>query len=344
MEFDPNAAAQFDGIYGLPDTPEEAGVVLIPVPWDATTSYRPGTAKGPQAILKASYQVDLFSVIFGHPYQEGIAMLPESDEIHTLNKNARVCAEEIIAVGGNLHGDARLEALLETVNASGERLNNWVRSETERWLDHEKLVGIVGGDHSTPYGAIQAFARRYPGMGILHLDAHADLRQAYEGFTWSHASIMYNVMTRIDGIGKLVQVGIRDLCDAEREMIEEDKRIVTYYDDRLAANLFSGASWNEQCQNMIFELPQDVYLSFDIDGLDPFYCPNTGTPVPGNLSFSHITFLLSKLAQSGRRIVGFDLNEVAPDPEEKNEWDGNVGARLLYNMIGCALESRQQKE
>ena len=340
MTFDPDAAALEDsGIFGLSGpsaTPEAAQVVLIPVPWDATTSYRAGTAHGPAAILAASRQVDLFDLETGKPYEAGIAMLPLSDEVMAWNREARALAEPILKVGGVVAGNADLEAKLARVNALGAKLNSWVHAETERWLGKGKIVGIVGGDHSTPLGAITAIAKRHPAMGILHVDAHADLRQAYEGFTWSHASIMYNVVAALPDT-PLVQVGIRDLGEAEHAKIEgSGGGIVTYFDAGLQEELLRGQHWAGIVERIIEALPEEVYVSFDIDGLDPTLCPHTGTPVPGGLSFPQACALLRQLVQSGRRIVGFDLNEVAPGPDG-DEWDANVAARLLYKLIGWSL-------
>ena len=193
---------------------------------------------------------------------------------------------------------------------------------------------MLGGDHSAPFGAIRAHAEAFPDLGILHLDAHADLREAYEGFTWSHASIMFNVVRQLPAVKKLVQVAIRDLCEAEAALIDgSGGRIVTFHDSKLAQGRFDGATWTHQVDEIVSHLPERVYLSFDIDGLDPTLCPNTGTPVPGGLSFHQASALLAGVVRSGRSIVGFDLCEVAPDPAG-GEWDGNVGARLLYKMIG----------
>jgi agmatinase len=235
--------------------------------------------------------------------------------------------------------DPELRAAVARVNVLSEKMNAHVLAETRKWLAQGKLVGLVGGDHSTPFGCIQAHAEKYPGLGVLHLDAHADLRIAYEGFTWSHASIMHNVVERIPGVAKLVQVGIRDFCEEEYQQIEQSKgRIVTHFDLRWQAARQAGTTFSELCKRAVDALPQQVYLSFDIDGLDPTLCPHTGTPVPGGLSFAEACGLVRAVAESGRRIVGLDINEVAPGPED--EWDANVGARLLYKMIGWALKTQ----
>jgi agmatinase len=338
--FDPSAAALDAGIYGLPSTPDEARVILIPVPWEATVSYGCGTADGPAAILAASRQVDLLDRDTGRPYASGIALLPIRPELRAASDAARKTAIPVIEAGG-AGGDPALRGAAAAVDAMAERMNGWVYDETRRWLEAGKLVGIVGGDHSVPFGAIRALAERHPGLGILHLDAHADLRKAYEGFRWSHASIMYNVLAELPGVARIVQVGIRDYCDEEDLIIRGNPdRLRTYFDADLRRQVLDGETFRSLSGRIVAELPQEVYVSFDIDALDPALCPNTGTPVVGGLSFAEAVALLRTLVESGRRIVGFDLNEVAPDPEGHSQWDGNVGARVLYKEIGFALLSQ----
>jgi agmatinase len=316
--FDPDAAAtEHSGIYGLPFTPDEARVVIVPVPFEATTSYGGGTSSGPRAVFEASKQVDLFDRETGRPYEAGIAMLEVPRKIVRWNEKATKSRSA------------------KRVNAFGDAVNEWVYEKTRALLDAGKMPVTLGGDHSVPFGAIRAYAETYPGLGILHLDAHADLREAYEGHTWSHASIFHNVMTRIDAVGKLVQVGVRDLGAAESRMIEESGgRIVTFFDPDLAAQKEAGRPWAAIADEIVAQLPPTVYLSWDIDGLDPTLCPSTGTPVPGGLSWNEAIGLLRAIVRAKKRIVGLDLCEVAPGG---TEWDANVGARLLYKMIGFAL-------
>jgi agmatinase len=339
--FDPNAPTNAPGIFGLGSKPEDCRVVLIPVPWEATVSYGPGASEGPAAILRASHQVDLLDRDTGRPYESGIAMLPISETVRAWSQEAKELAAAIIEKGGT-RGDPALEANLERVNHLGRLLNGWVANESRAWIECEKIVGIVGGDHSAPLGAIEALADRFPGLGILHLDAHADLRVAYEGFTFSHASIMDNVIREVPGVAKLVQVGIRDYCEQEDQAIKESAgRIRTFFESDVRREILDGGSWRRVCNRIVAELPETNYVSFDIDGLDPSLCPNTGTPVPGGLSFAEMVVLLKTLVESGRKIVGFDLVEVAPDPTGASDWDGNVGARVLYKLIGFALMSNR---
>jgi agmatinase len=343
-QFDPNAAAlEGSGIYGLPSTLDDSLVVLIPVPFEATTSYGSGAADGPAAILAASRQVDLYDYGTGRPYEAGIYMLPESPEIRDCNRKAKKLAAPVIERGGDVSGSARLARYLQKVNEYSNRVNEIVYSLAVDLIGRGKIVGTIGGDHAAPYGAIEAHAEAYPGMGILHLDAHCDLREAYEGFTWSHASIMHNVMTRLKRVARLVQVGIRDFSEGEMEMVKSSRgRIITHFDEALVTRKFDGISWSRIVEDIIKDLPEQVYLSFDIDGLDPVLCPGTGTPVPGGLSFQEAVALIAGVVKSGRHIVGLDLNEVAPSPKG-GEWDANVGARLLYKMIGYTLLSRERK-
>lgn len=219
-------------------------------------------------------------------------------------------------------------ALQKEINEASNTLNTEVYEQTKQLLAQNKLVGLVGGDHSTPYGHIKAIAEQYQSIGILQIDAHADLRKAYEGFEHSHASIMYNVL-QLPGISKLVQVGIRDICEDEIELAQQDDRVIMFDDFKLKQNEFNGVNWHQQCEDIVSKLPEKVYISFDIDGLSPDLCPNTGTPVAGGLSFHQAVYLIKTVAKSGKTIVGFDLNEVSPG---KDEWDANVGARMLYKL------------
>lgn len=337
-QFDPNSASLHDGIYGLPYTHEQAKLVYLPVPWEATTSYGAGTSKGPAAILEASYQVDLFDFEVSKPYEAGLFLLPESKKIHAWNTRAKAAAQKIIQAGGVIGKSKPLAAALELVNELSYKVNAEVLQAARKEMADGKIVGLVGGDHASPYGAIAAMAEREKSFGILHIDAHSDTRKAYEGFIWSHASIMYNVMETLPQVSKLVQVGIRDFCEEEYDYIHANpKRIETFFDAQIARRKAEGQTWITQIKQMVSHLPQKVWISFDIDGLDPRLCPNTGTPVPGGLDYHEAVFLIGEVARSGRTIVGFDLNEVAPG---KDEWDANVAARLLYKLTAWTLASQ----
>lgn len=169
-------------------------------------------------------------------------------------------------------------------------------------------------------------AQKNESFGILQIDAHADLRKAYEGFTYSHASIMYNAM-QIEQITSLTQVGIRDICAEEVDFINANNNVHCFYYEKIKEEQYCGKTWQQQVAEIVATLPQNVYISFDIDGLDPKLCPNTGTPVAGGFEFNETVYLIKAVKESGKNIIGCDLNEVG-----NNEWDANVGARVLYQL------------
>jgi agmatinase len=325
--------------FGFESSIEEAQVVFLPVPWDATTSYRPGTASGPEAILQASYQLEWFDEDVKNAWDIGHATAPLSPEIQALNQAARIAAEQVIqhqAQGGE-SDDPLIQAALNQVNQTSEKVNSWVYHQAQSLLSAGKLVGLVGGDHSSPYGYLQALAEITPSFGILQIDAHADLIEAYEGFAYSHASIMNNAL-KLPQVSHIVQVGVRAIDGYEKALAAQEDRVHMFTDRKLKAQSYKGTPWATQCAAIIDRLPEQVYVSFDIDGLNPVFCPHTGTPVPGGLEFSEAVFLLRKLQKSGRQIIGFDLCEVAPGSGD--EWDGNVGARLLYKLANLMYASQ----
>jgi agmatinase len=341
-DFDPNAAASADsGIFGLPHSLEQSALVYLPVPWEATTSYGGGTAGGPAAVLAASRQVDLFDGEVLRPYEAGLHLLPESAEVRRRGRAARKLAAPIIARGGDIGKNRTLQRSQADVNSASEWLNSYVDREMGALMDAGKVACLLGGDHSTPFGAIRAAAQRHPGLGVLQIDAHADFRRAYEGFTHSHASVMFNVLDKIPEVSRLVQVGIRDFCEEEFDFAKsQGRRAFVFYDAKLQELRHAGQAWKKTISRIVARLPKKVWISFDIDGLDPRFCPNTGTPVPGGLDFFEANALIAEVARSGRTIIGFDLNEVSPDGEGRSEWDANVGARMLYKMTAWTLVSR----
>lgn len=322
--FNPNEKASKDsGIFGLESTFENASLVLLPVPFEATTSYGTGTVDGPKNILEASKQVDLYHDMFPKAWQRGIFITEESSEVRAWNQKARAWVDA--------DREAEAKAHTQDVNALTEKLNQWVYTETKKNLAAGKIAGLVGGDHATPFGAIRAHLEKFPKMSVLHFDAHFDLRNAYEGYTDSHASIMFNVATKLP-TSKLVQVGLRDFCAEEIEFSKSNPRLVAFTDRDLFTRKAKGQNWNSITEEILKTLSDEVYVSFDIDGLDPAYCPHTGTPVPGGLSFQEAVYILRGIVEAGKKIVGFDLVEVGCE-----EYDGVVGARLLYELSCLSL-------
>jgi len=327
--FNPDDVGIKGTLFGLPFTPEDASVIIIPVPWEVTVSFGGGTSRGPENILESSTQVDLFQPEITDAWKLGIAMLPIEPIIMDTGNELRAAGSEYIR-----HSELDNEEVLEEMKGVPEMIEEgslemieYVKRNALQYLKENKLVGLLGGDHSTPLGLMHALSEIHNEYGILQIDAHADLREAYEGFTYSHASIMFNAL-KTENISKLVQVGIRDLGLSENQLIENSKgRISCFKDSAIKERLLNGEKWKVLCSEIIDQLPEKVYVSFDIDGLDPKLCPNTGTPVPGGLEFEMATSLIRDLAKSGKKIIGFDLCEVGSEP-----WDGNVGARILYSL------------
>jgi len=342
--FDPNSPGLVsNNIFGLPFSEEESDLILIPVPWEVTVSYRPGTSRGPEQIFDASMQVDLYDPEFQDVWKKGFFMLPYDKNIRNKSDYLRSCAELIIGClseGNPVQCSKQLVTKLQEVNDGGKMMYDWIHNLTEHYLKMGKKVALIGGDHSTPLGYIKALGKKHESFGILQIDAHADLREAYEGFTYSHASIMYNVLKDIPQVSKLVQVGIRDYCDEELNIINENpERIKTFFDRDIKVQQYEGVHWKNIVEEIVNALPQKVYISFDIDGLDPKLCPNTGTPVPGGFELDQIFYLFSKVKQSGREIIGFDLNEVSSGSHGHDCIDPIVGARALYKMCNHLVGS-----
>jgi agmatinase len=338
QRFDPDDVGKINGnLFGLPFNADEAEVVIIPAPWEVTVSYRSGTADGPDAVLAASPQLDLYDELIPDAWKLGIAMLPLNPWVVETNgitrRKSRACIE-FLENGGDSHEADRLFG--RTINDACEEFRQWMFHTASEWLKKNKIVGVLGGDHSVPLGLVQALAIRYDAFGVLQIDAHADLRIRYTGFDHSHASIAYNI-AQIKNVERIVQVGIRDYCRAEADYISgSGGRIVAFTDREIKRSLFGGYSFASICDKIVETLPQFVYLTFDIDGLHPSLCPNTGTPVPGGLLFEESVYLISRVVESGRVIIGFDLCEVGGG----NEWDAIVGARMLYKLSNFAALSQ----
>ncbi|WP_333819567.1 agmatinase family protein [Ohtaekwangia sp.] len=337
QNFDPNGPGIRGNLFGLPYSPDTSELVVIPVPWEVTVSYHTGTAAGPAAVLHASSQVDVYIKDIPDAWTLGIAMTAIPDDLMEESKRLRELSAHHIQRMEKGEPVQPGDPLVAKINEASESLNIYVKAATQRYLREGRMIGLLGGDHSTPLGFLRALGEKYEHFGILQIDAHADLRKAYEGFTYSHASIMYNAL-KIPAVNRLVQVGIRDLCEEEHQAIQHSQeRVVTFFDDDLKARQYAGETWAEQCDLIVRELPQHVYISFDIDGLDPKLCPSTGTPVAGGLEFHQAVYLIRKIALSGKIIIGFDLSEVAPG---SNDWDANVGARLLYQLCNYMAVSQ----
>lgn len=340
--FDPDGVGVDNGNYfGMPFSPAESALVLVSVPWDVTSSYGTGSSYAPDAIIEASTQLDFYDPVSPDAWRRGIATIPVDYTIQEMSHRLRADAERVIEhleQGGDASSESVLRRL-RRINEGSVRMNESVYGQCRRWLAAGKITGLVGGEHSTSYGAVRAVAGHVESFGILHLDAHRDLRRCYEGFEYSHASVMYNILRDIPQVSRLVQVGIRDWCYAEQALADADPRICSFGGDMLSRSLFEGRTWQSLCDEIVGCLPHDVYISMDIDALTIENCPHTGTPVVGGLTFDQTVYLMNRVAESGRRIAGFDVVEVVPDMNDRI--DAVAGARMLYKMCGIALKSNE---
>ena len=337
--FNPNAVANpNNNIFGLPFTEEESKVVILPVPWEVTVSYGAGTARAAEHVFKSSMQVDLMDMDGNAGWKQGFFMKEIDKKLLLKSDYLRKEAElyiDYISQGAELLKNKFMCKSVKEINEGSNYLNNWVYEQSKAILEKQKIVGLLGGDHSTPLGLMKALAEKHGAFGVLQIDAHCDLRIKYEDFTYSHASIMYNALNEIPELVKLVQVGVRDYCEQEWEYIcNSNFRVITYFDKNIQERLFEGQLWKTITEEIIQHLPEKVYISFDIDGLDRKLCPNTGTPVPGGFESEEMIYLFKKIKESGRELIGFDLVEIGVG---ETDWDSNVGARILWRLCNLMV-------
>ncbi|MDD2412105.1 MAG: agmatinase [Bacteroidales bacterium] len=261
---------------------ENSEIVLIPVPYDGTSTWVKGADKGPQAIIEASDSIETWDI-----------------ETQT----------EVYLKG--IHTD---KAILE--KSSPEAMFRAVYERVVRRLEDGKFIGILGGEHSVSCGSIKAHAEKFSDLTVLQIDAHADLREEYYGSRFNHAC----VMRRAQEWCRIVQVGIRSVCKEEIEFI--DKNTIFY-----AHQLWQNNDWIDK---VIEKLSSNVYLTIDLDGLDPSILPSTGTPEPGGLSWWQLLTLIERLTKS-KKLLGFDVVELCPNPAEKSS--DLLAAKLVYKIL-----------
>src|SRR6476620_7625165 len=254
--FDPNSAGNpNNNIFGLPFSEDDARLVILPVPWEVTVSFGSGTARSSEQIMRASLQVDLFDPDVPDGWKQGFYLRETDKKILLKSDYLRKEAElyiDYIANGDLVEQNQFMCKTLKEVNEGSHFLNNWVYHQTKSLLDQGKLVAMLGGDHSTPLGFFKAIAEKHGDFGILQIDAHCDLREAYEGFVYSHASIMYNALKEIPQLQKLVQVGIRDYSEDEHQFIRQNSdRVKTYFDADIRARQYEGESFRQVVDEMV---------------------------------------------------------------------------------------------
>jgi agmatinase len=339
--YNPNEVSNPENnIFGLPTNEEDARLIIVPVPWEVTVTYGSGTARAPEAIFKASLHVDLYDPDAPEAWKQGYFMRPWDRKILLKSDYLRKEAElymDYISRGEDVFANQFMSKTLTDVNEGGKFLNNWVYEQTLALLKKGKLVGVLGGDHSVPLGFFKAIAETQGDFGMLQIDAHCDLREAYTGFVYSHASIMYNALNEIPQLTQIIQVGPRDYSPAEWEYLNNNRdRIITYFDKDIKTRQYEGETWKIIAEEIVSKLPQKVFISFDIDGLDRKLCPHTGTPVPGGFETEEVFYIFKKIIESGRKIIGFDLCEVGIN---ENDWNANVGARVLFKLCNLLVVS-----
>jgi agmatinase len=339
--FDLNGASNpKNNIFGLPFSEEDARLVILPIPWEVTVSYGAGTARAAEHVFQASMQVDLFDVDTGDAWKQGFYMRQPDRMVLMKSDYLRKEAELYIdytSKGEVLEKNSFMCKSLKEINEGSANLVKWVYEQTRSLLENGKLVALLGGDHSTPFCYFKAISEMYGDFGILQIDAHCDLRKSYENFVYSHASIMYNALQEIPQLKRLVQVGVRDYCQEEWDYIRNSNyQVITYFDKDIKERSYEGQSWKQIADEIVSHLPDKVYISFDIDGLDPKLCPNTGTPVQGGFETEQIFYLIKKIIQSGRKFIGFDLDEIGVG---ESDWDANVGARVLWKLCNLLVAS-----
>lgn len=297
-----------ENFLGIPEPwchPDQAGVFVLPAPYEHTSSYIQGSDRGPSAIIEASQQVELYD---------------ETLNWETFREWGGIATASLLELNGRVD-QAAVEAIEEFVapHTKGERF----------------LVTITG-EHTGALGAIRAHARRYPGMCVLQVDAHGDLRHAYQGNPYSHASVMARVVD--EGL-PLVQVGIRSISPEEVDRIHSTDRITTFFASDILdpSGPYEGrvSRWSLE---VVRACTGPVYLTFDCDGLDASLIPALGTPEPGGLSWYDALTLVTALAK-GPGIIGMDVSEIAPI-------EGFVApqftiARLIYRMLGRVLRGKR---
>ncbi|MBI2967619.1 MAG: agmatinase family protein [Bacteroidetes bacterium] len=338
--FNPDSpAASGSNVFGLPCTTSGAKTILLPVPWDVSVSFRDGTSMAPQKILAASKQIDLFHPDIPGVWNMSVAMATFPFRWEQMNKTLRTASKRWIDFISDHDPGKPLppkqKKIIDALNRSCEELTEWVKKESVANLQQNKFIGIIGGDHSCPLGLIEALSEKYSSFGILHIDAHCDLRDSYEEFRFSHASIMHNAL-KCSSVKKLVQAGIRDYCSAEETRIKDsDGRIIMFHNDRSREKMYGGGTWKSIVSKIISYLPSHVYISFDVDGLEPALCPNTGTPVPGGLTFDEAVYLIKTVVKCNKKIIGFDLCETG-----NAEWDAIVASRILFHLTAWMAVSQ----
>lgn len=264
--------------------------VLLPVPYDGTSTYVKGADKGPQALIDASDSIELFDV-----------------------------EEEIEVYYQGIHTAKPVTALSQPELMVAE-----VKNRVKSYLDDGKMAIVLGGEHSVSIGSIYAYADMYPDLSVLQLDAHADMREEYHNSPYNHACVMKRAKERCP----VVQVGIRSVCIEEKGELDPCSTVYAH-------QMHTDLGWMERA---VSNLTDKVYLTIDLDVLDPSVLPSTGTPFPGGMGWRQLLDFI-EYVNSCKQIVGFDVVELCPQPSEKSS--DVLAAVLVYRIISKIWKKSQ---
>ncbi len=322
---------------------DDADVVLVSVPWAVTSANGSGAAYAPDAIIDASTKVGLYDVLSGVSIDGRVATAEVNYDIQESSQYLGGDAAKIVdhvEDGGVLSGDY-FTRKINRINDGFRLMNSSVCAQVWHFANKGKRVGVIGGDHSVSFGAVKAMSELHPDLGVLVFDAHCDLRQSGNVFDYSHLSVVRNMLEEIPQLKKVVCVGVRDLSAADVDTAAQYPRLTMCYAEQMKAAYYGGKSWREICNSIVEQLPQHVYISFDIDALSPEHCPHTKSSVAGGLLFDEAMAMIMAVVESGREIVGFDITEIVPEIE--SSIDASVGARLLVKLSAAAIKSGSKR-
>ncbi len=283
----------YGGISAIYHDYDESPIVILPVPYDGTSTWMKGADKGPEAILEASANMELYDI--------------DTDS-------------EVYLLG--IHTTEPI-----TGNSSPEEMTGEVYRTVANHLRNEKFVVTLGGEHSVSIGAVKAHAEKFSGLSVLQIDAHTDLRPEYEGSHYNHAC----AMARIREFCPIVQVGIRSMDIVEKPYLQKERIF-------FAKDITDGKkSWMDEVVEL---LDRDVYITIDLDSLDPSIMPSTGTPEPGGLSYRDVMHLVRKVIMK-KNLVGFDVVELCPNPV--NKAPDFLASKLIYQILSQRFLNMQAR-
>lgn len=267
-------------------------IVVIPVPFDLTTTYQQGAQYGPEALIEASRHLELYDI-------------ETNSEVYRLGIHT---APPVLA-------------------DSCDDLRDELYQQVSYYLNKGQFVVTLGGEHSISFAPIRAYANLYPNLSILQIDAHADLQDTYEGNPWSHACVMARVR-EIPRLSSLVAVGVRSMSAEEVPFVDKSK---TFFAHDLHP---ADETWMDQ---VVDQLSDHVYITFDLDAFDSSLMPSTGTPEPGGLWWNQTMNLLKRVAKK-KQIVGFDVVELCPNPSLTAP--DYLAAKLVYKILSYQFQDQ----